>query len=114
MDDEAAWAMERRFWLEGAAAYDTQLDPACIMAFSGMGVLRAADILKSLKDAPRWKSVEMVDRALGRAGDGVIVLGYRAEGHRAGAEPYRCFCTSTYRRDGGRWMLVQHQQSPTG
>jgi len=40
-----------------------------------------------------------------RAGEGVIVLGYTAEGHRQGAEPYRRFCTSTYR--SGR-LLREH------
>ena len=107
MDDEAAWALERRFWLEGSSVYDDLLDPACLMAFPGMGVMRAADILGSLKAAPRWASVEMADRAVGRAGGAVVVLGYTAEGRRDGADPYRCFCTSTYRRDGGgAWRLV--------
>ena len=81
------------------------------MAVPGMGVMRAADILESLKGAPRWAAVEITDRAIGRAGNGVIVLGYTAEGRRDGAEPYRCYCTSTYRADGGTWKLVQHQQT---
>ena len=115
MDDAQAWALEERFWTEGGSVYDGLLDPACLMAFPGMGVMRAADILESLKGAPRWASVEMADRAVGRAGDGVLVLGYTAEGRREGAAPYRCFCTSTYRRaDGSAWKLVQHQQTPAG
>jgi hypothetical protein len=111
MDEEAAWALERRFWLEGISAYDELLDPACLMAFPGMGVMRAAEILDSLKGAPRWQSVEMTGRSLGRAGDAVLVLGYTAEGRREDAEPYRCFCTSTYCAAGSRWKLVQHQQT---
>lgn len=111
MKDDAAWALEERFWLEGAAAYDDLLDPACQMAFPGMGVMRAADVLDSLKQAPRWVSVDISGRTIGRAGDDVIVLGYNAEGRREGAEPYPCLCTSTYRRDGERWKLVQHQQT---
>ena len=43
--------------------------------------------------------------------DAVFVLGYTAEGKRNGEQPYRCFCTSTYRADGERWKLVQHQQT---
>nr|WP_274607283.1 nuclear transport factor 2 family protein [Paracraurococcus ruber] len=87
------------------------LDPACLMAFPGLGVMRAADVLESLTQAPRWASVTMTDRSVGRAGDAVLVLGYTAEGKRDGAGPYRCFCTSTYRADDGRWTLVQHQQT---
>ena len=114
MDDAQAWSLEERFWTEGASVYDALLDPACLMAFPGVGVMRAADVLESLKGAPRWASVEMTGRAVGRAG-GVVVLGYAAEGRREGAAPYRCLCTSTYRRtDGGAWKLVQHQQTPVG
>jgi hypothetical protein len=114
MTDEEVWTLEERLWLEGAGVYENVLDPACLMAFPGVGVLRAADILDGVKTAPRWTSVAMTNRALGRAGESVIVVGYTAEGHRPGAEPYRCFCTSTYRRDAGRWKIVQHQQTIAG
>ncbi len=114
MDAGQVWALEERFWLEGASVYDGLLDPECLMAFPGMGVMRAADILESLKGAPRWASVEMTARAIGRPSDAIIVLGYTAEGRRDGAESYRCFCTSTYRMDGSTWRLVQHQQTLSG
>jgi hypothetical protein len=111
LDDAAVWTLERRFWLEGSSVYDELLDPACLMAFPGIGVMRAADVRDSLAGAPRWASVDMTDRAIGRAGEGVIVLAYAAEGRREGAAPYRCFCTSTYRNDRGTWKLIQHQQT---
>lgn len=114
MNEQAMWTLEERFWLEGSSVYDDLLDRACLMAFPGMGVMRAADVLDSLKQAPRWASVEITSRSVGRAGDAVVVLGYTAEGRRDGAEPYRCFCTSTYRADGGHWKLVQHQQTMAG
>lgn len=112
MDDAALWALEERLWLDGVTAYDEVLDPACLMAFPGMGVLRIPAILEGLEGAPRWTSVQMADRTISRCGDDVRVLGYTAEGRRDGAEPYRCFCTSTYRADQGHWKLVQHQQTP--
>ena len=114
MDAQSIWALEERFWLEGSSVYDDLLDPACLMAFPGIGVVRAADVLDSLKQAPRWASVEISSRTMGRAGAKVLVLGYTAEGRRDGADPYRCFCTSTYRADGERWRLVQHQQTMAG
>lgn len=114
MDEQAIWAFEKRLWLEGSSVYDDLLDPACLMAFPGMGVMQATDVVDSVKQAPRWASVEMTGRSVGRASDSVIVLGYTAEGKRDGAEPYRCFCTSTYRADGERWKLVQHQQTVAG
>ena len=114
MDEQAIWAKEERLWLEGPAAFEEILDPACLMAFPGLGAMRAAEVLESLRSAPRWASVEMSDRSLGRAGGQVVVLAYTAVGRRTGAAPYRCVCTSTYRLDGERWRLVQHQQTLAG
>ena len=70
-----------------------------------------ADVVRSLgrdRDAVR-KALAMLREIAGGdfrlAGEGVIVLGYTAEGHRQGAEPYRRFCTSIYR--SGR-LLREH------
>ena len=111
MEEHAIWALEQQLWLGDARAYEDLLDPACLMAFPSRGIMRAAEILDSLLQAPRRSSVEMKDCSVGRAGSAVIVLAYTAEGRRDGDEPYRCLCTSTYRADGECWKLVQHQQS---
>lgn len=111
MKDEIAWKTEQRLWLEGISAYDEILDPSCLMAFPGMGVLDFSAIIEGLKGASRWTDVKMSDRILSRAGNNVVVLGYTAEGRRENAHPYRCFCTSTYRAEGRSWKLVQHQQT---
>lgn len=112
MQDDELWAIEQRLWRDGPAAYEEVLDPACIMAFPQMGLLRARQVIETLEKAPRWEDVTMRDRAIGRAGDAAAVLAYSAEAHREGADPYRCLCTSTYRRDADAWRLIQHQQSP--
>ena len=54
----------------------------------------------------------MIETQVARPGDDVLVLAYKAEGRREGAAAYSAYCTSTYRRSGGRWRLVQHQQTP--
>lgn len=107
----AAGALEERFWIEGDSVSDPQLDPECIMAFPRIGVLRSADLRDSIDAAPRWASLVMADRHLGRAG-GLLVLGYIAEATREGTAPYRVICTSTCRPDGAGWKLVQRQQTP--
>ena len=113
-EEHDLWAMERSLWLGGPDVYRRVLDPACLAALPGVGILPAsAAILKSLEEAPRWDEVEMGDRQLARPADDIAVLAYSAVGRRTGAEPYRTLCTSTYRRDGARWRLVQHQQTPT-
>ena len=113
MTEDDAWALEERFWLEGPTVYAAHLDSECLMAFPGIGVLQTADIIAAIKGAPRWESVNMTDRHVGRPGSDLLVLGYIAAGYRSGSEPYRCFCTSTYRLDGGAWKLVQHPQTLT-
>jgi hypothetical protein len=113
MSDENPWEIERRLWLDGAAAFEARLDPACVMAFPApTGLLAGAAIVESLKGAPRWAELEMQEAHLARPADDLAVLAYRAVARREGGAPYRAWCTSTYRLDEGRWRLLQHQQTP--
>lgn len=112
MNDQDAWSWERRLWLEGADAYEALLHGDCVMAFPApVGLLKGADIVRSLENAPRWDSVSM-DETVARTAEGTVVLGYRAEGRRGMDTPYRAYCTSTYRLCDGQWRLIQHQQTP--
>lgn len=110
-ETDLLWDLERRFWLEGAAHYERALDPGCVMVFP-FGVLTGEAILESLEAAPRWASVETAERRLAQPADDLAVLAYLATGRRTGEAPYEAWCSSTYRRDGPRWRLVQHQQTP--
>ncbi len=110
-ETDLLWDLERRLWLDGEPRYRAALDPACMMTF-GFGVLAGEAIMESLEAAPRWTSVDMAERRLTRPGDDLAVLAYRATGRREGEPPYEAWCSSTYRRDGPRWRLVQHQQTP--
>jgi hypothetical protein len=109
--DEEAWAIEERLWTGGEAYFAEAIDPACLMVFPDIGVLDAKASLEGLKAAPRWQSVEMDARRATRPADGLIVLAYRARGHRDGAKPYEAWCSSSYRLSEGRWRLFQHQQT---
>jgi hypothetical protein len=112
-EDHALWALERDLWLGGPDVYERALDPACLAALPGVGLLTAgAAILASVKEAPRWDEVDMDHRHLARPQDDLAVLAYRALARRRDAEPYDVWCTSAYRRDGAAWRLVQHQQTP--
>jgi hypothetical protein len=113
MKDEEAWAFEEQFWTGGDDHYRSALDHASIMAFPApVGILSGPAIIQSLAAGPRWISVEMSARNLARPQPGIMVLGYRASGKRAGAAPYQAFCTSSYRLTPSGWKLVQHQQTP--
>jgi hypothetical protein len=107
------WAIEESLWLRGADAFATFVDPECLMVFAApVGILQGERIIASLAQAPRWAQIDMTERMVAQAVADLVVLAYRAEGRRPGADPYRALCTSTYRRDGARWRLVQHQQTP--
>ncbi len=113
MTDDEAWRAERRFWTGGEDHYREALDPACVMVFPApAGTIAGPAIAESLAGAPRWASVEMAERHIGRPATDLLVLAYKAHGVREGATSYEAYCTSTYRRDGDRWRLVQHQQTP--
>lgn len=113
-DEDALWSLEERFWTGGEDHYARTLDAECVMAFPPpAGILAGGRrIAESLKDAPRWSSIAMSERHVSRPTSDVGILAYKARGERDGAAPYEAYCTSTYRRDGGGWRLVQHQQTP--
>jgi hypothetical protein len=113
MTDDRAWTVEELFWTGGEEHYGRMLDDECIMVFPApAGVIAGPDIALSLKNAPRWSSVEMTDKQVRRPSPDVMVLAYRAEATRQDAHPYGAYCTSTYRRDADRRRLIQHQQTP--
>jgi hypothetical protein len=107
------WRLEGRFWLEGESFYEAHLAEQCVMAFPApAGVLDAKKVRTSLKGVPRWTSVTMSDGVVAQPDAATLIVGYRAVGHRPGRAGYAAFCTSTYRRNGETWKLVQHQQTP--
>ena len=115
MDDEAVWSLEERFWKGDEDFYSATLAPECIMAFPApAGIMTGAQIVESLKGAPRWSSISMEERRTARPAAGLVIIAYRAEAKRAGADPYCACCTSTYGRTTDGWRLLQHQQTPLG
>jgi len=114
MDDNDAWRIERRLWLEGSEPYREVLDEDCIMAFPApVGLLRGRSvIIQSLHGIPRWEQLAVSEKIMGRIGETFIVLGYLAEARRGEDQPYAAYCTSTYHGAGAEWKLIQHQQTP--
>ena len=113
MNHEEFWENERRFWLEGEPHFRAMMAPDCVMVFPHpIGGLRGDAILDSLAQMPRWDDVDMAEATLSRISGDAVVLAYFAEGRRAGCEPYRVYCSSTYHRTDGGWRLIQHQHTP--
>lgn len=112
MDEAVIWANEERLWRDGPDAMAAALDGDAVMVFAPpVGILSGTDILHSMEGAPRWTELTMTERVVAWPSSDVAVLAYRAEGRRGDAAPYVAYCTSTWRSDGERWHLVQHQQT---
>jgi hypothetical protein len=106
------WALEEAFWTGGEEHFRRALAADCVMAFPApVGILSGERIVESLRHAPRWSSVNMLERHAVQPAPDLAVLAYLAEGRRGGSQPYRAYCTSTYRREQKGWRLVQHQQT---
>lgn len=109
-------ALERRLWTEGPAAYHENLDPECLVAFTGhAGVMPREQIAGSVGDGPRWRDLEIEPQGLVQPTGDVALLTYRARAVRGSeGETYRALVSSAYARRDGGWRMVFHQQTPLG
>lgn len=106
----ALWRLEELFWTGGLDAYGAAMHPDCTMAFE-IGLLRGAQILAALADAPRWDALEIKAPQIAHPAPDLAILSYEARATR-GESVRRAACTSTYLRGPRGWALVQHQQTP--
>ena len=106
--------LERAFWLQGTDFFDKTLAPDVVMVFpEPPGVLTDREIVKSLRNVPRWNAVE-IEVFAQRDHDNFLTLSYRARAVREGDAEYRALCSSVYIKVGGVWKLCLHQQTPLG
>ncbi|HEX8840130.1 MAG TPA: DUF4440 domain-containing protein [Sphingomicrobium sp.] len=112
MDDERIRAFERDLWIGGEEVYRERVSRDCLMVLPAEPyVFSGEDAIRAVADTPRWEQVDLNDLRVSRPQDGMIVIAYEARASR-GAEHYRAYCTSTYRRRGHEdWEVVQHQQT---
>ncbi len=109
MDD--IWSVEKRLWTDGADAYEELMAANCTMVFGLSGIMKRADILKSLRRAPRWSDVTISNSVIAQHNQTVVVLAYQANAERESGAGYEAVCSSTYIRVDGQWRIAQHQQT---
>jgi hypothetical protein len=109
-------ALEHEGWnalVAGDAAgyYGEHLASGALMAFP-FGVMTRQPAIDAMAAAPPWESFEISDAQVVEltADSGVVV--YTVVARRPGEEPYSAVVSSTFAREGGRWRLAFHQQSP--
>lgn len=114
MDDNRVWNFEHSLWVASPEEYRAKVDDECQMVLPHPPfVLSGQEAIQAVIDTPRWDEVNLTERRVSRVQEGLIVVAYQAEAKGAGAEPYKAYCTSTYRRiEHDHWTVVQHQQTP--
>lgn len=110
--EDTIWAMEERFWMQGADSARTMTAKGAVFVFPyPVGILQGDQIWRENLVAQRWRSVEFSERCFKRE-QGVGILAYRVSAEREGDPIYEAFCTSSYLNDNGTWLRVSHQQTP--
>jgi hypothetical protein len=109
---ESLWALERRLWVEGGAAYPRIVAPDAVMALPGVGYMSGGEATIAMEVSEGWHEVAMEEPRGAVPDENVAVLFYRGEGTRPDGSTYSAYCTSTYCASDDGWRLVQHQQTP--
>lgn len=69
------------------------------------------EAIAGLEHADPWDSFDLSAVQVRELGTDAAAIAYRFEGRR-GAQTYTADMVSTYVREGGRWLLAVHQQTP--
>jgi hypothetical protein len=105
--------MERKFWTEGATFFRDHADAACLVAFTSMTAVMDRDALAAtVKNAPRWRAIEMDMKGFVSPQPELAILSYRASAERADGKRYTALVSSAYAKRAEGWKLAFHQQTP--
>jgi len=106
-------AMERKFWTEGAAFFRDHADASCLVAFTSMtAVMNKDELAATVKNAPRWRGLDMEIKGVVTPQPDLTILSYRASAERADGKRYRALVSSAYAKRPDGWKLAFHQQTP--
>lgn len=111
-DQEDLWALEEKFWTEGAESARNMSAKGAVFVFPyPAGILKGDSLWRESAVAQRWRSVVLTERHLQRE-KGLAVLAYHVSAERSDTPIYEALCTSSYILDDGKWMRITHQQTP--
>jgi len=108
------FGLEEQFWKGDAAFYRKNLADEAVMVFPDpAGVMIKDEMCSTIDDSPRWEIVELEELRVMELDDNAAVVTYKATAMREGEVlPYVARASSAYVRDGDRWKLAFHQQTP--
>ncbi|MDO6512427.1 hypothetical protein [Celeribacter halophilus] len=114
VDEDELWAIEEKFWLQGADSARTMTAKGAVFVLPlPSGILQGDAMWREDLVAQRWRSVVFSERYYQQEKD-VSILAYHASAERSDTPIYEALCTSTYLRDDGKWLRIMHQQTPIG
>lgn len=108
--------LERDFWLEGGGNpefWQANCAEEAIIALP-VGILTKSDTVAAMESSRPWETVQFDDiRTVSVSG--TVIVSYRATARAEGElDDYLAVVSSAYASGDGKWLLVFHQQSPTG
>jgi hypothetical protein len=111
-DEDELWALEERFWTEGADSARNMTAKGAVSIFPyPSGILQGDSLWRDHNVARRWRSVFLTERYFKQEED-VAVLAYHVSAERSDIPIYEALCTSSYLKDDGKWVRIAHQQTP--
>lgn len=113
-DAEDLVSVERRFWEAAGDAgfYERNMSAEGLLLLP-IGLLDRDATLDAVGESEPWSTYEFEDLTVHELGLEGAVVCYGVVASRDGDEtPYRALVSTTYRRAGGGWELVVHQQTP--
>ncbi len=110
--EDELWALEERFWTEGAEGARNMTAKGAVFVFPYPdGILQGDTLWQQGIVAQRWRTVSLTERYFRREKD-IAILAYRVSAERGDVPIYEALCTSTYLHDDGTWLRMAHQQTP--
>ncbi len=114
MSDDELWTHEQRFWMDRAAFCERSLGLDALIVLP-RGILQPGTEFAAIDSALPPANIVLSNRHCARPTTHVAVLAYEAstsEGDETTA--YRAYCSSTYVRGHGCWVLMAHHQTRLG
>lgn len=105
--------LEQGFWSNGPQYYRENLSSTALMVFEGMaGLFPSEEVAETIKDDARWRDVKIEVKALLQPSLDFVLLAYMASATGPDGRPYSALVSSGYAREGYKWALAFHQQTP--
>lgn len=103
--------IEHELTTDTGPSYREHLTEDAIVIVPG-AVLDKGSTIAAMAQSPGWSDFDTNEVRLVELGDGAALVTYTFRGHREPDTDYTAVLTSVYSREGDRWRMRFHQQTP--